>query len=887
MLKRLMRALRPPRRWLVLYAALLAASFGYRGFRAAQWKPTTPFVTVPAADDAGPVAGRDERIAYLRWGPPDGATAPGRLPVILIHGSPGAASNFARLAPLIADGGRDVYALDLPGFGQSSHRAPSYSVVADARVVLEAMSALGVERAHVVGWSLGGGVALHMADLAPGRVASVTLLASIGVQEAEGSGDYYFEHAKYAIGYGLLVVAPEFIPHFGLLGSFWERRAFILSFWDTDMRPMRALMERLRTPTLILHGRNDFLVPAWGAELHHELIASSRLVMLDASHFIPFIRPQAREAARHLNQFFDRHDDPAASVERTAASYAPVSDVKKKVGPFQIAHDTPWWAIILFIIVGTIISEDATVIAVGLLIAAGEIDLGVGFIGCMVGIAVGDALLWAIGRFWGRRVLHWPVVREWLPEKALERWGRAFDQHAVKAVFLARALPGTRLPMYIAAGLLSQRAHRFLFWAAIAVVLWTPMLLLVAALVGPPIHGALEEYLGGTLGLVAALILLFVGVRVVVASTTRMGRLRLWAAVRKPSRPEFWPPWIFYLPLAPWIMLLSLRNRGAMTFTCLNPGVPGGGGVVGESKHQILTALARGGAGAWIVPTEFVDAGPAPALRAEVVDELVRNEPALGGYPIVLKPDEAQRGHGFKVVASRDQAEAYFVDMTRPAILQRFHPGPQEVGVLWARIPGARPDAPGEIFSVTRKHFPFVEGDGRRTLEDLIWAYPRLRMQATVFLKRFADQLDRVPAPGERVQLAIAGNHCQGVMFLDGADLITPALTQRVDAIARAFPGDAFDFGRFDLRYDDEGALRRGEGFAIVELNGAMSESTNLYDPGRPIWWTYGVLFRQWRRMYELGAERRARGVRPMTFAELHRALRDHFKGRPGSTIAD
>jgi len=164
-------------------------------------------------------------------------------------------------------------------------------------------------------------------------------------------------------------------------------------------------------------------------------------------------------------------------------------------------------------------------------------------------------------------------------------------------------------------------------------------------------------------------------------------------------------------------------------------------------------------------------------------------------------------------------------------------------------------------------------------------------MQAKTFLGRFDAQTDRVLAAGETLRLAEAGNHVQGAMFLDGADLITPELTERIDAIARAFrhpeTGLGLDFGRFDIRYDTDDRLRAGEGFAIVELNGVMSESTNIYDPRRSLLWSYAVLFRQWARMFRIGARRRSEGVPPLRARSVYRLIREHYRGRPGSSISD
>ena len=116
------------------------------------------------------------------------------------------------LAPMLANTGRECFAPDLPGFGESAHWVADYSVRAHAHAVLAMMDALAIERAHLVVWSMGGGVSLNMADLAPDRVASITLIAAIGAQEAEGSGDYLFEHAKYALGYLGFVIGGELLP---------------------------------------------------------------------------------------------------------------------------------------------------------------------------------------------------------------------------------------------------------------------------------------------------------------------------------------------------------------------------------------------------------------------------------------------------------------------------------------------------------------------------------------------------------------------------------------------------------------------------------------------------------------------------------------------------
>lgn len=321
--------------------------------------------------------------------------------------------------------------------------------------------------------------------------------------------------------------------------------------------------------------------------------------------------------------------------------------------------------------------------------------------------------------------------------------------------------------------------------------------------------------------------------------------------------------WLFYLPLAPWVGWLALRHGGLRTITAANPGFPHGG-IVGESKADILAKLPAG----WVAPFCRIDAGR-PAERLAVLADLLE---AGWRFPLILKPDQGERGAGVRLVRTRAAAEAWLAATAWPILVQRYHPGPFEAGIFYVRRPD---EAFGRVFSITDKHFPSVVGNGRATLAQLVWRHPRYRMQAEVFLERLNGQARRVPAAGERVALAIAGNHCQGTLFRDGAHLCTPALERRIDEIARAAPG--FCFGRFDVRYSDPAAFAAGRGFEVIELNGATSESTNVYDPEFSLVRAYVTLGRQWSLLFRIGAANRAAGARVSTCRELLTAIRRHY----------
>jgi hypothetical protein len=329
------------------------------------------------------------------------------------------------------------------------------------------------------------------------------------------------------------------------------------------------------------------------------------------------------------------------------------------------------------------------------------------------------------------------------------------------------------------------------------------------------------------------------------------------------SRFEFWPPYLFYLPVWAWIAWLSLRHRGIRLPLVANPALPASG-LVGESKSQVLDAFGAEGR-RWIAPYVTFERrrGAVEPLARDALAVLAEAGLAL---PIVAKPDLGCRGAGVRPIRSVAELMAYLhaFPVGQTIVLQQLVDAEGEAGVFYLRHPGS---AQGEIFSLTLKYFPHVTGDGRATLRQLIADEPRAGRLQHLYLPRHAERLDDVVPAGARVRLAFAGSHSRGAIFRNGAPFVTEAMRARFDAIANAIPG--FCFGRFDVRFDDFAAFRRGEGFRIVECNGAGAEATHIWDSRTRLRDAYATLFSQFAHLWRIGAANRRLGHRPEPWSDF------------------
>jgi hypothetical protein len=342
----------------------------------------------------------------------------------------------------------------------------------------------------------------------------------------------------------------------------------------------------------------------------------------------------------------------------------------------------------------------------------------------------------------------------------------------------------------------------------------------------------------------------------------RVSFLKLW--LTRWTVWEYMPWWLANTPVYGYWLWYSLRARHLFFFSSVNPAIPLGG-AMGESKSDILRLLPPAIVPRWIfVPT---------AQPFETVLEAL--EKAGITFPMVAKPDVGERGFLVKKVADATALQAYLATWPAAFILQEFLPHPQEASVLFHRFPGA--NGRFGISSICLKEFLRVRGDGVSTVRTLMENDARSAFQIARFERDFPAILQEIPAMGAEKLLEPIGNHSRGTKFLNGNHLIDAEMLASFEAICRQIEGVCY--GRFDLKFEDIAALRRGE-FKTMELNGVLGEPAHIYDPSHGVWRAYRDLWRHWQLLFQLNRAQKREGIHPTPTAEAWRFAQGYFRDK-------
>lgn len=555
-------------------------------------------------------------------------------------------------------------------------------------------------------------------------------------------------------------------------------------------------------------------------------------------------------------------------------------------------------SIVIFFL--TFIHEDAAILAAGFSKVEYNLPLLYAYVPVYLGIVVGDVIIYGLGRL--------AQTNRWLKSKIIgpkvERIHLWLESHLVRVLIVCRLTPGLLFPTFVACGWFKIPFWRFASVSIIAGAVYSSIVLTIVVLFGDLVLFHLGYWAWGLLAAIVILWALRNSFRSRWSKSTEeaLGEvppsffevIKKYMPTRKHkfsgmpsleglrnfvSSAERIPNNILYIPLLIRWFLLAIRYRSITLPTVSNPMIETGG-FMGESKASVLDQVGEDQR-SWVA--DFVKFERNGQDIDSDLEKAVRTMDQKGLiFPIVAKPDIGWNGYGVRLVEDRLHLYKYISAFPsgESMILQRpvHHDG--EAGVFYVRIPGEKE---GHIYSITLRYFPYVIGNGRSSLRELILNDARTRLRSHFYLGERQnhvgfgkEDLDHIPGEGELIRLAFIGSLRVGGLYRDASHLITPALTKRFDEIARSMP--EFYYGRFDIRFESTDLLKEGKGFSIIEINGAGAEAIQAWDPNVPLFKLYKEFFKAQSLLFRVADLNRRRGYKPMSSIAFIRAIKKQNK---------
>ena len=255
------------------------------------------------------------QINYYEGGPADAET------IVMIHGFGANRDNWLRFARHFTER-YHVIALDLPGFGESSKADANYDVGSQTERLQAFLKALNIEKAHLIGNSMGGHIAALYAARHTEQVLTLALLDNAGVTSPKKSE--MFERIERGEPNPLVVrkaedfdklmnfvfVSPPPLPD-SLKRHFAEQSMANQEHYDrifVQLReryiPLEPELPKISAPTLLLWGEQDRVLDVSSIEVMKPLLQkSSVVIMKDCGHAPMIERPE--ETAAHYQAFLD------------------------------------------------------------------------------------------------------------------------------------------------------------------------------------------------------------------------------------------------------------------------------------------------------------------------------------------------------------------------------------------------------------------------------------------------------------------------------------------------------------------------------------------------------------------------------------------------------
>jgi hypothetical protein len=324
---------------------------------------------------------------------------------------------------------------------------------------------------------------------------------------------------------------------------------------------------------------------------------------------------------------------------------------------------------------------------------------------------------------------------------------------------------------------------------------------------------------------------------------------------------EYWSTFTIYLPLLPVWLYCAYKARTLLFFHGANPSIKYGGMAM-ESKKEIYDLIPEN----WIPKTVFVSS---ETLFHQILMDLQSKKI---NFPIIVKPNIGLKGLGVAELKDSDELENYQNHNDCDFLIQEKIKYQNEVGIFYHRFPDEKT---GKITGMVKKEFLSVTGNGKKTLRELVMENPRSAFQIKAIEQKMGSEMNKIVSENEEIILIPFGSHTRGAKFVDISSEVTENLAQKIDEICTKVNG--FYFGRLDVMFENLELLQEGKNFKIIEINGAKSEPTHMYDPKHSLFFAWKEITKHWKIMAEISRKNHESGFPYLNLKEGFLALRNNL----------
>lgn len=318
----------------------------------------------------------------------------------------------------------------------------------------------------------------------------------------------------------------------------------------------------------------------------------------------------------------------------------------------------------------------------------------------------------------------------------------------------------------------------------------------------------------------------------------------------------YWVSHHFYWQSILHYLCNTVRFRSLTYFSVVNPAIPFGG-MLNDRKSDIDA----------IIPARYRPITTTYDPQQDLSKQLAH---AGLSFPIIIKPDVGLKGHHVRKVNTLAEAQALLshANLDQRWLLQSYVDYDREFSILYHHNTHTHRYG---VSSLIEKQYPYVTGDGRATLAQLIDTYPNAYIDRDWIAQKWRDQLTHVPPDGQKIILDDIGNYSRGASFHSMMSAISPELVEQCKTIFDDFEG--IHFFRMDLKADSLEGFLSGD-FKVIEINGAKGEPLHIYDRQHSFWSNMLDISKHWRLISDIVVAQRRQGLAFPSNIEGLKALR-------------